>query len=178
MMKIDPQYASAITVQSYTSSQPIEGVEIIPMPLQSDDGGNFSEVARITEGKIEGLKTPFEARQVSISVLTPGTIKAYHLHYAQDDLWYTLPTERLIVNLHDVREGSPTQNTHMRLVMGGGKNFLLRIPKGVAHGAANMYDRNMILFYITSQQFNLKDPDEKRLPWDTFGAEVWQLTKG
>jgi dTDP-4-dehydrorhamnose 3,5-epimerase len=153
-------------------------VELLQLSLQNDDGGNFAEIARFSGGNVEGLKTPFEARQLSMSVLTPGTVKAFHLHFNQDDLWYTLPYERLLVNLHDVREGSPTFDNHMRIVMGGGKNTLLRIPKGVAHGVSNPYEKNMMMFYLTDQQFDVKQPDEQRLPWDIFGTKVWEVTKG
>lgn len=177
-MQIDQKYIQQVSRQEYGTKPSIEGVEIIPLAWQSDDGGNFTELARMNGGQVEGVKEVFEAQQVSMSVITPGSIKAFHLHFNQDDLWYTAPTERLIVNLHDVREGSPTFDAHVRLVMGAGKNFLLRIPKGVAHGVANMYDRNMTLFYFTSAKFNLSDPDEQRLPWDAFGKEVWELTKG
>ncbi len=177
-MPVHSKYAQKVFVQEYGAKPLIEGVEVVQLPLQSDDGGNFAEITRFTGGKVEGLKTPFEVRQFSMSVLTPGTIKAFHLHFNQDDLWYTLPYERLVVNLHDVREESSTFDNHMRVVMGGGKNFLLRIPKGVAHGVGNPYEKNMVMFYLTDQQFDIKQPDEHRLPWDTFGTDIWDITKG
>src|SRR5258708_1564397 len=106
-MKIHSNYAPHVSIQSYEAKPTIEGVEIIPLPFQSDDGGNFSEIVRLNSGMVSHTKNPFEAKQVSFSLLTPGAIKAYHCHHHQDDLWYTLPTQRLIVNLHDVREESP-----------------------------------------------------------------------
>jgi len=177
-MAVHSKYASNLIIQGYDAKPAIDGVQMIQMPLQSDDGGNFSEIARLTNGKIEGYNEPFDVQQVSMSVLTPGTIKAFHVHHEQDDIWYTSPFERLLVNLHDVREGSPTFDTHVRIIMGGGKNFALRIPKGVAHGVANVYERNMMLFYLTNQKFDIKKPDEYRLPWDIFGKEIWELIKG
>jgi hypothetical protein len=36
----------------------------------------------------------------------------------------------------------------------------------------------MTLIYATSQQFNPTLPDEHRLPWDSFGTDVWDLQKG
>lgn len=177
-MPTNAKYASQVTTQKYGQHTSIDGVEIIQLPLQGDDGGNFSEIARVTAGKVEQSKAPFEVRQISMSILTPHAIKAYHLHQKQVDIWYAIPSDRLIVNLHDVRDGSPTFDQHMRLVMGGGKNFSLYIPEGVAHGVANMYQRDMVLFYMTNQQFNPQDPDEQRLPWDAFGAEVWEVVKG
>lgn len=177
-MNIHSRYASAISTQEYTEKPAIFGVEIIPLKWQSDDGGNFTEIIKVTDGEAEDTKESFPIRQASMSLLTPGTIKAYHLHYEQDDLWYVPPTERLLVNLHDVRNDSLTFDKHMRLAMGAGKNFLLRIPRGVAHGVANKYDRTMTLFYFTTQQFNVKKPDEQRIAWDFFGSQVWEITKG
>jgi dTDP-4-dehydrorhamnose 3,5-epimerase len=177
-MNIHSKYTPSITTQQYTAKPTIDGVEIIQLAWQGDDGGNFTELFRLENGVVKGTQTLFEAKQVSMSILTPQAIKAYHLHYAQEDLWYVSPTDRLLVNLHDLREGSPTFDTHIQMIMGGGKNFLLRIPTGVAHGAANLYERNMALFYATSQVFNPQNPDEQRLPWDTFGKEVWEITKG
>ncbi len=177
-MNIASQYASQMSVQEYGNRPQIEGVEIIQLPFQSDDGGNFSELFRLENGKVEGLKQPFEAKQISMSVIVPKAIKAYHIHKKQEDVWYVAPYDRIIVNLHDLREDSPTFDHHMRLVLGAGKNLILRIPNGVAHGAANMYERNMVLFYATSEQFNVKDADEHRLPWDAFGADKWEITQG
>ncbi len=177
-MATHSKYASQITTQSYGHKITIDGVEILSIPLQADDGGNFSEIARFSGGKIEGTKESFEVRQISTSILAPRAIKAYHIHQKQADIWYALPTDRLIVNLHDIRDNSPTFDQHMRLVMGGGKNFLLYIPQGVAHGVANRYNRDMVLFYMTNQQFDPKNPDEQRLPWDTFGADIWDIQKG
>lgn len=177
-MQIGSQYQKELTTQSYHKKPGIDGVEIKQLAFHNDDGGNFSELFRTTDGKIEGLDAPFEVRQVSMSVLTPQTIKAYHVHFKQDDLWYVSPYDRLLVNFIDLRKDSPTYQNQIRLVLGGGKNLVARIPAGVAHGAANVYERNMTLIYATSAQFNADEPDEHRLPWDMFGKELWELTRG
>jgi dTDP-4-dehydrorhamnose 3,5-epimerase len=177
-MSTDAKYQPQVTTQQYGAKPMIEGIELIQLPYNSDDGGNFSEIFRLNGGVVEGTQAPFIAQQISLSVVTPGAIKAYHLHYKQDDLWYVAPYDRLLVNLHDVREGSATFDVHQKLVLGGGRNQLLRIPTGVAHGVANVYDRNMTLIYATSEKFNAQDPDEHRLPWDVFGADAWEITKG
>lgn len=177
-MKIAGHYADKVTTQQYTKQPAIAGVERIALRLQADDGGNFCELGRLQNGMVEGLSAPFAVQQLSFSVVLPGVVKAYHLHYKQDDLWFVPFTHRLLVNLHDMREDSPTFDLHERVILGGGTHQLLRIPAGVAHGAKNAYSDPMFLFYATSQQFSLEQPDEQRLPWDTFGSEVWELAKG
>ncbi len=66
----------------------------------------------------------------------------------------------------------------MRLVMGGGKAQLLHIPRGVAHGGANIWGQPATILYYVNQRFDLNDPDERRLPWDIVGADFWQMTPG
>lgn len=178
-MTIASQYEAAMTTQSYETKPLIDGVEMIDQTYFGDDGGNFTEIIRIDEdGHVEALEAPFKVRQLSFSLLMPGTIKAYHVHKEQDDVWFVPPNDRLLVNLHDVRENSTTFDQHMRFVLGGGRSKIVRIPNGVAHGIANLYQRPMRMTYATNQQFNANDPDEHRLPWDLFGEDVWQVTKG
>jgi len=177
-MSINTKYKPDITVQDYSAKSMIDKVELSKLKLHTDDGGNFLEIFRISDSQVEGLKTSFEVQQVSMSVMYPSVVKAYHVHQHQDDLWFVPPSHRLLVNLHDVREGSATFDQHMRLVLGGGEARLLRIPAGVAHGVKNCYHQTMFLFYATNQQFNPQAPDEQRLPWDRFGADLWELSKG
>lgn len=177
-MNISANYQSSVSTQSYQEKSHIEGVQLVPLKLHNDDGGNFLEIFRLSAGSVEGIEQPFEAKQISMSVMVPGVVKAYHLHKKQDDFWFVPPMNRLLVNMHDVREDSPTFDQHMRLVLGGGLAQSLRIPAGVAHGVKNCYGQDMYLFYATSEQFNSNEPDEFRLPWDVFGAEVWDIAKG
>lgn len=177
-MKISSKYSNNVSTQEYKEKQQIEGVELLPLTLHTDDGGNFLEVFRLQDGNVEGVTNPFPAKQISMSIMVPGVIKAYHFHEHQDDFWFTPPSHRLIVNMHDLREDSPTFDQHMRLILGGGKASILRIPAGVAHGVKNSYNHDMFLFYATTEQFNPDQPDEQRLPWDAFGADVWEVAKG
>jgi dTDP-4-dehydrorhamnose 3,5-epimerase len=177
-MSTHSKYVSQVTTQAYGQSSQIEGVQRLPLTLHADDGGNFMEIFRISNEQIEGLDQPFVVRQISLSVMMPGVVKAYHLHEKQDDLWFVPPGNRLLVNLHDVREDSPSFDVHMRLVLGGGQSSLLRVPAGVAHGVGNPYHKAMTLIYATNQQFNPNQPDEQRLPWDAFESDVWSFTKG
>lgn len=167
-----------ITTQQYGGAPKIDGVRVIDLRLMVDDGGSFAELLRVDEtGCIEGVPG-FKVRQSSYSLVLPGAIKAFHLHYNQDDVWFVMPTDRLIVGLLDVRKGSPSENASMRVVLGAGKAQILYIPRGVAHGCANIATTPTTIVYFVNQQFNLADPDERRLPWDILGAAFWQMTPG
>lgn len=165
-----------LTTQDYSRQEWIEGVTVDELRTYSDGGGLFMEVARLTDRTVEG--SGFEPRQISYSVMEPGAIKAWHLHVKQDDLWFVSPLDKLVVCLVDCRKDSPTEGINMRFTMGDGKAKVLRIPKGVAHGVANLTNQRCSLMYMTDEQFDASDPDEHRLPWDHFGPEFWEMPKG
>ncbi|NCN06442.1 MAG: hypothetical protein GW946_01185 [Candidatus Pacebacteria bacterium] len=177
-MDIHTEIANQVTRQSYQQQAKIDGVEFVPTPVMQDDGGYFVELARLETGLLHVFSQPITVKQVSLSHMSPGVIKAYHLHHNQTDVWFAPPESSLLVNLHDVRAGSPTYQTHMRFMLGGTNTKLLAIPPGVAHGVANLGAVAANLIYYTSEQFDKADPDEFRLSWDQFGADVWEMTKG
>ncbi len=168
-----------LSKQSYQPATPIDGVKIIDIKVFNDDGGYFLEVARFQKHVFEQFPD-FELKQLNISELDPGVIKAWHIHQQQDDIWFVPPSQRLLIAMHDIREQSPTKDTTMRLVCGAGKAQLVFIPRGVAHGAANLWQKPALIVYLVNNLFTA-DPvasDEYRLPWDEFGADIWQQTKG
>lgn len=175
---IAQEFKDKTSLQNYGKKKLIKGVELVENRWFSDDGGNFAEILRCNQSKVEKFEKDFAIKQMSWSYVLPQAVKAYHYHLNQEDLWFVPPFDRLIVNLHDLRKDSPTFNQHMKLTLGGGKNLLLRIPQGVAHGCSNPYKRAMTLIYATSAQFNPEKPDEHRLSWDSFGTSVWQIDKG
>lgn len=173
-----PDYQSVLTTQEYGRRTPIEGVKIIDLRLLVDDGGSFAELVRFDEnGNLEAIPE-FKVRQSSYSQVLPGAIKAFHLHYNQEDVWFVPPTDRLLIGMVDARKDSPTSGASMRFVMGAGKAQLLYIPRGVGHGGANIGREPATILYYVNQQFNLNDPDERRLPWDLLGREFWEITQG
>jgi len=173
-----PEFRDNLTTQGYGGGARIEGIRLLDLRLMTDDGGSFAELVRFDEsGNLEAIPE-FKVRQSSYSLVLPGAVKAFHLHYNQEDVWFVPPTDRLLVGLVDARQASPTYNKTMRLVMGSGKAQLLYIPRGVGHGGANIWGEPATILYYVSQQFDLNDPDERRLPWDMLGADFWQMTPG
>ncbi len=175
---IDGKYQKKIFLEDYSKKPVIEGVKIVELRNMVGEDGDFSELMRFTENGESEIFTGFFVRQVSRSKMMPASIKAWHLHYAQDDIWHILPSDKMLIGLLDVRKDSPTKHVSMRLALGGGKAHLVFIPKGVAHGAANISKKNASIIYFVNQQFNAENPDEHRLPWDTLGEDFWQVKKG
>jgi dTDP-4-dehydrorhamnose 3,5-epimerase len=168
----------ALTFQDYPATPPIEGVWTQALRKRRSDNGFFMEVARVTEGAAENLPAPFELRQLSVSRAEPGRINAFHLHpnEPQNELW-TVIDGQLKVWLVDLRAGSATEGNRRAVILSGEEPAQLYIPAGVAHGY-QAGATGALLLYAMDQQFNLQKPNEGRLPWDFFGAELWAEDRG
>ena len=175
---IGHEYREDLAVQDYTKKPTIEGVQLINLNHFVDDGGALAEVVRFDDQGHLQLIPEFKVKQSTYSQVLPGAIKAFHLHYNQEDVWFVLPHDRLLIGLFDARKDSPTYNKSMRFVMGAGKAQILYLPRGVAHGLANVWQAPAHMIYFVNQCFNPDEPDELRLPWDSLGADFWDIRKG
>ena len=166
-----------ITTADYTPEKNIAGVKFIELENHVLEEGDLSEIIRINrDGTL--LQLPdFKLAQINRVKQIPGSIKAWHLHFNQDEVWYVSPSQHLFVGLWDIRKNSETANLSMRLILGGGKSSLIYIPRGVAQGSANFSQYPTDLYSIVNRIFNPKKPDELRLPWDSLGEEFWQALK-
>jgi dTDP-4-dehydrorhamnose 3,5-epimerase len=170
--------AESLSYQDYGPQGTIDGVEFLDLRRFTDDGGSFTELGRFFDG---GRSTgpAFQLAQVNYSIIEPGVIRAYHLHPNQTDLWFVPPEDRLLMVLADVRRGSKTEGVVMRFVAGYGKSRLIAIPPGVAHGAKNLSPSTGRIFYFVDRYFTAgAECEEGRLPWDHFGAGVWEMVRG
>ncbi|RJO59325.1 spore coat protein [Candidatus Parcubacteria bacterium] len=146
----------------------IDGVKIkilkvhqdIPDADQPDiKPGFLMEVLR----KDEGLLKKFG--QTTFTVAYPGTIKAFHWHKKQADLWF-VATGKAVVVLHDLRSDSPTFGQTQEILAGQGDYKVILIPIGVAHGYKVLGTEPVLLFYHTTESYNLENPDEERIAYD------------
>ena len=178
-MQINSRAKESLSYQDYSPADRIDDVEIVDLARFNDDGGAITELGRLTAGMHDQLDG-FEVSQFNYSEIAPGTVKAYHMHHRQTDVWYVPPHDKLLLVLHDCRDGSATEGKTMRLVLGDGRNRLVRIPPGVAHGTKNLAAKMGRIIYMVDVVFST-DPDacdEGRLPWDFLGAEIWDVIKG
>lgn len=175
---LSPDVAGAVTFQDYPPSPSIDGVAIRRLAKHRADNGWFMEYLRLAEGRVEGDIPPFTVRQISVSHAAPGRINAFHIHpkRPQAELWTVLHGQ-LAVWLVDCRDGSATVGARRRVVLSGEEPVLLSIPPGVAHGY-KAGPAGALLLYAVSEQFDLKDPNEGRLPWDAFGQALWEEDRG
>lgn len=178
MPKFNASASAQYSKQDYSPNTPIEGVEIVQLRRFNDDGGAMTELGRLSSGQLAGLEG-FEVKQINYSVVEPLATKAFHLHQRQTDVWYVPPSDKMLLVLADVREGSPTEGTIMRIVLGDSNSRLVRIPPGVAHGCRNLRPatRSTIIYFVDVQFSVDEHCDEGRLPWDHFGEDVWEVAK-
>lgn len=170
---IDEKVIPLIYSQQYPEKKIISDVKLIDLNTTTDDEGDFSEVIRINKGG-EIIHFPgFIIQQINRSVLYPKAVKAWHLHFNQEEIWYVVASDHLLVALWDVRNKSATNGLVNRMIMGGGKSQLLFIPRGVAHGSANISHKATAMWYFTNQHFDKNNPDEKRIKWNAQGEDFW-----
>jgi len=119
--------------------------------------GFLMEVLRADEGLLKKFG------QTTFTAAYKGTIKAFHFHKKQDDLWF-IATGKAKVVLCDLRKDSPTYKETQIIYAGQNDYKLILIPIGVAHGYKVLSKEPVLLFYHTSEPYNAKNPDEERLP--------------
>jgi len=132
------------------------GEEVVPRL------GFLMEILRSDEGLLKKFG------QTIFTVAYQGTIKAFHWHKRQDDLWFVASGKALVV-LHDLRKDSPTYKETMVIQAGRDDYKLIVIPAGVAHGYKALSHEPVIVFYHTTQLYNAQNPDEQRLPYNDAG---------
>jgi len=176
---IHPDQRSGLSKQDYSGSPKIEGVKFEELRTFHEDGGYFLELTRVGDTAFDAFPD-FQVKQVNCSEVHPHTVKAGHVHFNQEDIWFVPPSHKVLVGLMDLRKDSPTYGVKMRFVLGAGSAKLLYIPRGVAHGYSNPYAERQLIFYFVNQHFN-PDPeecDEWRIPYSQFGEGFWEMTKG
>lgn len=178
MSRLTKEVTEALTFQTYPPAPVIEGVWTRPLHKARSENGAFMEVLRLGEEGVQGVPGRFQPRQFSVSWAEPGRLNAFHLHpnADQSELWCVLGGQ-LLVWLVDVRLGSATTGIRRSLILSGEAPTLLMVPSGVAHGF-RAGSEGATMLYAADQQFDPAQPNEGRLPWDYFGADLWQEDRG
>ena len=147
----------------------IEGVKIKQLKVHQDiadspegageQPGFLMEILRNDEGLLS------QFGQSTMTVAYPGTVKAFHWHKHQDDLWFIASGKAKVV-LHDLRQDSPTHGQTQVLYAGTDDWKLIVIPVGVAHGYKVIGNEPVTMFYHTTEVYNPTAPDEGRIAYN------------
>jgi dTDP-4-dehydrorhamnose 3,5-epimerase len=179
-VSLSEQARSALTFQQYAPAPRIEGVQLRRLPRHHSENGWFMEYLRLDGGAARGGDgaPALQVRQISLSSAEPHRVNAFHIHprVEQNELWCVVKGQ-LLVWLADCRTGSRSEGVRQKVVLHGEDPALLYIPAGVAHGYRSGSE-GALLLYAMDQQFDPADPNEGRLPWDHFGADLWDEDRG
>ena len=141
-------------IRTPESADLIAGVRVKAFDVWPDDRGYFLEVQRLGQGL--AAEFPAETTQISAALSYPGTIKAFHFHLHQTDLW--VPAQGVFqVALVDLRPDSETYGRKNTLYVGPMKAWQILIPPGVAHGYKVVGEHAGMLVYVTDRLYNPKD---------------------
>lgn len=149
----------------------IEGVKIKKLKIFKDkpdleqdvEPGLFMEILRDDDNLL------LKFGQSSYTVAGSGTIKAFHWHKYQDDLWF-VATGKAVIVLYDQRKNSPTYGETQTIPAGENDWKLVLIPVGVVHGYKVVSKEPCGLFYHVTKSYNRENPDEGRI--DPFDKEI------
>ena len=108
---IDTSLRDKVYKQDYSPKSSIDGVLIIKIKNFVGENGDFSELLRLNESGESEAVPGFKVRQINRSKQYTKAVKAWHLHYNQDEIWYVPPDEHLLLGLWDVRDDSTTKGT-------------------------------------------------------------------
>ncbi|MCX8008697.1 MAG: dTDP-4-dehydrorhamnose 3,5-epimerase family protein [Patescibacteria group bacterium] len=169
-----PEAKTMLQTQTYKQA-PIDGVKMFSLNIYKTEDGSFSELMRFTDQRTFQKFPEFFIAQINRSIMLPHTVKAWHLHFHQDEIWSVSPFTHLILGLWDVRASSPTKGLTMKIPLTA--ETLVYIPRGVAHGAANHMTREAEILYFVNNTYDRESPDEQRLPWDAKGKEFWEMKR-
>lgn len=136
----------------------ITGVALKELVRNLDERGFFEEIIRVTDPIFqEGFG------QLSRSSMRAGVVKAWHIHKTQVDWWYVVSGTAKVA-LYDMRTGESTHKELNEFTLGErGKDAVLKIPAGVAHGL-KVISGSAELIYVTSGTYNVNE--EGRIPYD------------
>ena len=158
-------------IQNPASADLIDGVRVNPVAVWPDDRGYFLEVIRLQQGL--AAQFPPETTQVSAALSYPGTIKAFHFHKHQTDLW--VPAAGMLqITLVDLRPASPTFGVKNTLYAGTLRPWQVLVPPGVGHGYKVIGEAPAMLVYVTNRIYN--PADEGRIPYNDPSIQYdWEL---
>jgi dTDP-4-dehydrorhamnose 3,5-epimerase len=150
----------------------IRGVQQIHLDLHEDDRGYLFEVVHGSDPFV-----PRFGQTYIVGNRTPHTVRAFHKHRELHD-WFCIVNGSAKFVLVDDREDSPSYRNSVALVGTAKKPSLIVVPPGVYHGWMSLED-NTILCSIASHEYNRQNPDETRVPPDTFdemlGGSPWRI---
>ena len=145
----------------------IKDVAKIDLKANVDDRGYLIEIIRVTDRHF----TKF-GQVYLVGNFAKGTIRAFHKHEVLWD-WFFISHGSAKFVLIDDRKDNPTHKEQNVFVVTSRNPSLIVIPPGVYHGWMSLEDDTQMIS-TASEVYNRENPDEVRIPPDSFG-NVWTV---
>ncbi len=150
----------------------IDGVRVIKLNTYVDERGYLTEIARVAGGDEPHAAIHQFGQVYLVGDPARGAVRAFHKHAELWD-WFFISHGSAKFVLKDDRPDSATYKEIMAVVIGQRNPTLLAIPPGVYHGWMALEDDTQMVS-IASHTYNRANPDEVRIPPDSFG-DVWTV---
>ena len=150
----------------------IQDVQLIKLTTHMDDRGYLIEIARTAEDSEPHAVVHRFGQVYLVGDMACGAIRAFHKHEVLWD-WFFISHGSAKFVLKDDRPDSPTYEEIMTIVTGERNSTLIAVPPGVYHGWMALEDDTQMVS-IASEVYNRENPDEVRIPPDSFG-DVWTV---
>ena len=139
-------------------------------------GWSINDIYELAKKNMRSHDTVFYDRvqlpydyQINFSILYPGIVKAWHRHKYQDDYFCVL-NGMAQVGVYKA-EFQKTQ----KFFIGEQNPALVHIKAGEWHGLTAIGNEPCGLLYLVTKEYNPRQPDEERAPFDAFvGNEFWR----
>jgi dTDP-4-dehydrorhamnose 3,5-epimerase len=132
-----------------------------------DDRGYLIEIIRATDAYFNHFGQVY-----LVGNFAKETIRAFHKHENLWD-WFFISHGSAKFVLVDDRPDSPTYKEQNVFVISSRNPSLLVVPPGVYHGWMSLEDDTQMIS-TASEVYNRANPDEVRIPPDSFG-DVWTV---
>ncbi|MQY60180.1 MAG: hypothetical protein GH144_11385 [Clostridia bacterium] len=145
----------------------IKDVRVVDLVAHADDRGYLIEIVRATDDYF----TKF-GQVYLVGNFARGVVRAFHKHSLLWDFFFINHGAAKFI-FRDDRPDSPTYE-EMNIFVGSSRNpNLLVVPPGVYHGWMSLEDDTQMIS-TASEVYNRENPDEVRVPADSFGVE-WEV---
>ena len=150
----------------------IDGVKLKELAVIPDERGYLMEILRNDDEIFE------QFGQSYITTCYPGVVKGWHHHKEQSDFFACLKGMIKLV-LYDNRENSSTKGEVNEFFIGEKRSLMVKIPPFVLHGFKTIGEEMAIILNQPTQPYNIKKPDEYRIPYDSKDVPYdWEIKMG
>lgn len=153
--------------QALSSHTIIKDVEIVPLISRLDDRGYLVEIVHNSDKFFQKFGQVY-----LVGDFVRNTVRAFHKHQKLWDYFFISHGSAKFA-LVDDRVKSPTYKKIMTVVISDKNPTLLVVPPGVYHGWMSLEDDTQMLS-TASEIYNRENPDETRVPYDSFGYD-WKI---